>query len=428
MIPNKKENLRINVFDSVVTAIYYHFKLDSEPMETNSSLMEFSPRLQKHSGWLSLANTFAFLFIGICIEIFPKQVLTLLLDFRFSNFPHSDDAQLPDEEILQAIARMIGGLLLAQSTTCVLLLLPLLRSSMGDLTHLSIGLSRASIVIQGITGLSWLIVGLINDRTNESGEEDRRDKLGLLVVGFTVLILSCISLMLSFWPMDPSSNITIFEESSSQRTSSIEEGHEESEALRAEDGAICGRYHLLGDGETDELEHDRNGNGIATYADFIIQEEGGDLQDIDEPTSRIRGTRRLLKLAAPQVLYLYIGCITLLVRLPFSLSIPHFVSTTLGALSEGNFDRARREIFWLFILGTIDACLDFWCIFWFGYANLRIVRGVRVDTFAAILRQEVGFFDKHTSGELASRLNSDCGEMAGGMWFLMSSFTDDPKN
>ena len=47
-------------------------------------------------------------------------------------------------------------------------------------------------------------------------------------------------------------------------------------------------------------------------------------------------------------------------------------------------------------------------------ANQRIVRGVRIDTFASILKQEVGFFDKHTSGELSSRLNSDCGEMAGG--------------
>ena len=47
-------------------------------------------------------------------------------------------------------------------------------------------------------------------------------------------------------------------------------------------------------------------------------------------------------------------------------------------------------------------------------ANQRIVRGVRIDTFSSILKQEIGFFDKHTSGELSSRLNSDCGEMAGG--------------
>jgi len=65
----------------------------------------------------------------------------------------------------------------------------------------------------------------------------------------------------------------------------------------------------------------------------------------------------------------------------------------------------------------------------FGYANQRIVRGVRLDTFLSILRQEVAFFDKTTSGELASRLNSDCGEMAGGKislfgysWYQRVSF------
>jgi ABC-type multidrug transport system fused ATPase/permease subunit len=49
----------------------------------------------------------------------------------------------------------------------------------------------------------------------------------------------------------------------------------------------------------------------------------------------------------------------------------------------------------------------------FGYANQRIVREVRTDTFASLLKQDIAFFDSHTSGELASRLNSDCGEMAG---------------
>ena len=66
---------------------------------------------------------------------------------------------------------------------------------------------------------------------------------------------------------------------------------------------------------------------------------------------------------------------------------------------------------------TIDAALDFWCIFLFGYANQKIVRGVRIDTFLSILRQEVAFFDKTTSGDLASRLSSDCTEMAGGKLF-----------
>ena len=140
------------------------------------------------------------------------------------------------------------------------------------------------------------------------------------------------------------------------------------------------------------------------------------------PTSRIQGTRRLFQLAHPHLVYLYIGCAVLLFRLPFSLGIPHFVSTSIGALSQSQFDRARVEIYWLFLLGTIDALLDFGCIFFFGLCDLRIVRGVRIDTFAAILRQEVAFFDNHTTGELSSRLTSDCGMMASDLtWFFRFS-------
>ena len=76
----------------------------------------------------------------------------------------------------------------------------------------------------------------------------------------------------------------------------------------------------------------------------------------------------------------------------------------------------------LLISGTIDAALDFWGFFLFGYANQRIVRGLRVDLFRRLLGQEVAFFDQHTSGELSSRLNSDCSEMAGDLtWFFRFS-------
>jgi ABC-type multidrug transport system fused ATPase/permease subunit len=53
------------------------------------------------------------------------------------------------------------------------------------------------------------------------------------------------------------------------------------------------------------------------------------------------------------------------------------------------------------------------CVSGFGYADQRIVRGVRIHTFSALLRQDVAFFDAHTTGELASRINADCGAMAG---------------
>ena len=47
---------------------------------------------------------------------------------------------------------------------------------------------------------------------------------------------------------------------------------------------------------------------------------------------------------------------------------------------------------------------------------------MRVDTFASILRQESAFFDAANTGDLISRLTSDCGEMAQDLtWFFRFS-------
>ena len=67
----------------------------------------------------------------------------------------------------------------------------------------------------------------------------------------------------------------------------------------------------------------------------------------------------------------------------------------------------------LFLLGTVDAVLDFWCVFLFGKAKENIVRAVRVDTFSSLMRQDQSFFDRTNTGDLISRLTSYCGEMAG---------------
>ncbi len=139
-------------------------------------------------------------------------------------------------------------------------------------------------------------------------------------------------------------------------------------------------------------------------------------------TSRLRGTSRLLKLAGSESRYLWAGIAVLLVRLPFSLSIPHFVSTTIENLLKEDFAGAKREVLLLFLLGTVDSILDYWCVFLFGKAKENIVRTLRLDTFSSMLRQDQAFFDKTNSGELISRLTSDCGEMAGDLtWFFRFS-------
>jgi ABC-type multidrug transport system fused ATPase/permease subunit len=267
---------------------------------------------------------------------------------------------------------VVAAVLVSQAISCSLLILPILR----DANPVSIQTCRAGCVALSLTGLGLVVGG---------------SSVLLVASGALVLSLSCVSLMAAFWPASP-------DDFNEELTPFLANGDPEE-----------------GGNDYQLLEEEEN-----TIEDDPAQEE-----DTTPPTvtsSRIRGTRRLLQLAAPQVLYLYAGCAVLLIRLPFSLSIPHFVSSALSATARADFEQARHEVVWLFLAGCIDAALDFWCIFLFGYANQRIVRGVRLDLFAKLIRQEVAFFDQTSSGELASRLNSDCSEMAGDLtWFFRFS-------
>ena len=130
------------------------------------------------------------------------------------------------------------------------------------------------------------------------------------------------------------------------------------------------------------------------------------------------GWSRLLALAGTQRSMLVAGCVALLVRLPFSLAVPHFVSECLGAVISGDHQQAWWSITALAIAGTIDAILDFFNFYLFGLAQQRVVKELRIGLFQNILRQEMGFFDATSVGFLTSRLNSDTAEMSNNLTFV----------
>jgi ABC-type multidrug transport system fused ATPase/permease subunit len=339
--------------------------------------------------------------VGIALFIVP--------DIVFRGGLHSHNVAIPTALEL-ALARITGGLFLSASFTSLLLVASSFPST-APITN-----CRASLCSHAMLGLILVLVSMINDRLLPSYKD--HDGLTaqceyLLVIGALCLILSCIGLMVSFWPVTSTTSQRDLDRDESTRTCwrcpffssrrEIDARQDLLEPLLTEEGNAGGDHGVPGSEADDNVQQ---------------SETHDELHD----QSRIQGTKRLIKLAAPQMGYLYLGCAVLLVRLPFSLSIPHFVSSTLGALSRGEFQQAKADILLLFILGSVDAVLDFWCVFLFGFAKERIVRGVRVDLLAAILRQDVGFFDRHTTGDLSSRLASDCGEMAGDLtWFFRFS-------
>ncbi|KAL7531526.1 hypothetical protein ACHAXR_004096 [Thalassiosira sp. AJA248-18] len=282
-------------------------------------------------------------------------------------------------------------------------------------------------------GLSLVGIGLANLMVSEDSHSydghhcnSMKDQT-MLWMGVGVICLTSFGLMASFWP----------------ESMGIESNDGQSAESPRRIGCCCRRPQLANPTieepllEEPLLSHEDTEEGQTNSVDNIIddgavdehdttaineEERNPERQNPTHTTSRLTGTSRLLKLAGSESLYLWVGIAVLLVRLPFSLAIPHFVSTTIASLINEDYEAAKREVLLLFLLGTVDSVLDFWCIFLFGKAKENIVRAVRVDTFSSILRQEQAFFDKTNTGDLISRLTSDCGEMAGDLtWFFRFS-------
>lgn len=273
----------------------------------------------------------------------------LLLDLSPRLVP-VDDGDNTDYN--SAGSRLAGGVLLSQSAGCFLLLLPLLsdcssKRSDAEAYHsysnefvrtFSVHASRAASVCLSLTGLTMVVIGLVFHSQQDFSS------IRLLIIGVVVTVLTCASLMASFWPYVDSITNT---NSSSNVNGNVNRNAPEEEiifsstadnenemnpllpsfsATNVNESIDPEGYRLLDDDVYDEeaLSQEREENDESEGSAQVEDDE----EEVVAATSRLRGTRRLLKLAGPQLFYLYAGCAILLVRLPFSLSIPHFVSTT----------------------------------------------------------------------------------------------------
>ena len=388
-------------------------------------------------------------FAGIALLVTPST--TILSTFgTFVLETASNSRELTSLEIFQA--RLIGALLVQYGWTCGALVGIGKTSSSrdgGDIgrrqehgindSHKVLFRSKASrlsLSSEATMGLILVLLGVFHSFLSSSDYDDDSSDAGgtcanvfaLVGIGSGIFLLACAGLMISFYPTDMSG--ANFRREETADSTIIATG--ETNILNQPDNMVplLSDDHLesTDDGILDSLEegedivqtsrNHESENENETTSDDITTENEHQSQELN----RITGIRRIIKFAGPHTFYLYLGCLVLLIRLPFSLAIPHFVSTTIGALSRSEYDKAKLSIGLLLGLGTIDAVLDFWCVFLFGICNNRIVRGVRADTFAAILRQEVAFLDVNKSGDLASRLISDCGQMGGDLtWFFRFS-------
>ena len=118
--------------------------------------------------------------------------------------------------------------------------------------------------------------------------------------------------------------------------------------------------------------------------------------------------RRLMALARPELHFILPGTLALMVGVGGNLLVPVLlgraideVGTTTGT---GAIDRVALMVLVVFLIaGAATAARSYL----FTVAGERVVARLRSDLFAALLGQEVGFFDQQRTGELTNRLASD---------------------
>ena len=118
--------------------------------------------------------------------------------------------------------------------------------------------------------------------------------------------------------------------------------------------------------------------------------------------------RRLLALARPELRILGVATVALAINSGLSLLFPQAVRWMVDAITEEAapfaFDTAAVFLLGLFALSACFAMLRSWL---FTVAGERVVARLRTDLYAAILRQDIAFFDHTRTGELTNRLASD---------------------
>lgn len=127
------------------------------------------------------------------------------------------------------------------------------------------------------------------------------------------------------------------------------------------------------------------------------------------PPARARiDLRRVLALARPQLRRLVLGTIALTISAGMSLAYPWYVKEIVDGVLAGQgraaLDGVVVALLGLFFVGSVMGALRAW---WFTVAGERIVSDLRRDLYAAIVRQDIAFFDERRTGELTNRLAAD---------------------
>ena len=132
--------------------------------------------------------------------------------------------------------------------------------------------------------------------------------------------------------------------------------------------------------------------------------------------------RRVWSLTRPELPTLTLATICLLLSAGLGLVYPQAIRVILNAITGfGDRGIVDKTAVFMVMLVVVEGALSAVQAYFFTVASERVVARLRRDLYAAILRQEIGFFDEQRTGELTSRLTADT-------TVLQSAATSDVSN
>ena len=119
--------------------------------------------------------------------------------------------------------------------------------------------------------------------------------------------------------------------------------------------------------------------------------------------------RRLLPLLRPHRLAVAVAAVALLVSAGIGLAFPLIVQFMLDAAFQAGDSETLTSIALLLVgMFGVQAVTNFIQVYMLGATAERVVARLRVQLFSHLLTLSPGFFSDRSSGELTSRLTSDC--------------------
>ncbi len=121
--------------------------------------------------------------------------------------------------------------------------------------------------------------------------------------------------------------------------------------------------------------------------------------------------RQFYSLARPELARLLLATLALIVAAGMGLVYPQAIKIIMNALALPDRAEAKRQIaqsaLGLLAVFAVQGLFSAMRAYLFNLSGERVVAKLRRDLYAAIVRQEVGFFDEQRTGELTNRLASD---------------------